>query len=243
VRCVDISKSYGGRNVLHQVSFEIEAGDVVGLLGVNGAGKTTLMRVLLGLAQADAGTVEVLGRGAPLGPGTMSRVGAAIDTPVFQPWMTGRAVLQSFLHTSGVRDTGITGPALRRVGLEEKAGARVRTYSQGMRQRLALACALMRSPDVLVLDEPTNGLDPQGIRTVRQLVEEERARGCAVLVSSHQLDEIQRICDRVIVIVGGEIVAAGTIAELEAHELKNGRTLEDWFFDLHSSPTGTGGRW
>jgi ABC-2 type transport system ATP-binding protein len=189
--------------------------------------------MLVGLVRPTGGEVEVLGAATPLPPAVSRRIGAALDAPLFYRWMTGRAMLRSLLHTAGEPDRGQVDAALQRVELLEQADKRIRAYSQGMRQRLALAAALLRDPDLLVLDEPTNGLDPQGIRLIRRLIQEERERGTAILISSHQMDEIQRLCDRIVVIANGTVAASGTVGDLGFGGPGQPQTLEDWFFALH----------
>lgn len=147
-------------------------------------------------------------------------------------------MLRTLLDTAGLPDGGRIARTLDRVGLSGAADRRLGTYSQGMRQRLAIAAALLKQPDLLILDEPTNGLDPEGLRMVRRIVAEEAARGAAVLVSSHQLDEIQRICHRVIMLAQGRVVAAGTLDALGYDPASGPAAFEDWFFGL----VGNGGR-
>lgn len=166
------------------------------------------MRVMTGLALPTSGEIRLFGEPLPMRPGQLARIGAALDAPSFPRWLTGRAVLRMLLESTGRPDGGRTGAVLDRVGLAHAADKRVGTYSQGMRQRLALAAALLKRPDLLILDEPTNGLDPEGLRMVRRVIAEESARGAAVLVSSHQLDEIQRICHRVIMVADGRVAAS-----------------------------------
>ncbi|MFE1782016.1 ABC transporter ATP-binding protein [Streptomyces sp. NPDC059506] len=225
--CHEVVKAYRRQTVLDGVSLTVEAGRVVGLLGLNGAGKTTLMRIATGLLAPDAGEVRILGEPLPMRPAVLNRVGAALDAPAFHPWMTGRGALRCLLDIAGLPDAGRIDRLLERVGLAEAAGRRIKGYSQGMRQRLALAAALLKEPDLLILDEPTNGLDPQGVRLVRAIVQEEAARGAAVLVSSHLLDEIARMCDELIMVSRGVVTARGTLADLG---FDAGGDLEEWFF-------------
>jgi ABC-2 type transport system ATP-binding protein len=234
--CRSVSKTYGSQTAVSDVTLEVASGEVVGLLGANGAGKTTLMRMVCGLVKPTAGAVRVLGEHPPYPPVVARQIGAALDTPTFYRWMTGPALLRSLLHSSGLPDRGEPLEALRRVGLEDQARKRIRAYSQGMRQRLALAAALMRQPRLLVLDEPTNALDPHAVVMVRDLIRREADSGTAVLVSSHQLDEVQRVCDRVVVMNRGAVVASGALDEIG---LSGAETLEDWFFRI----SGHKGSW
>ncbi|MEU4259967.1 ATP-binding cassette domain-containing protein [Streptomyces fradiae] len=234
--CRSVSKTYGSQTAVSDVTLDVAPGEVVGLLGANGAGKTTLMRMACGLVKPTAGAVRVLGEQPPYSPAVARQVGAALDTPAFYRWMTGPAQLRSLLHSSGLPDRGEPLAALRCVGLEDEARKRIRAYSQGMRQRLALAAALMRGPRLLVLDEPTNALDPHAVVMVRELIRREAESGTAVLVSSHQLDEVQRVCDRVVVMDRGTVVASGALDEIG---LGGAESLEDWFFRI----SGHKGSW
>ncbi|WP_307713706.1 ABC transporter ATP-binding protein [Streptomyces sp. V4I23] len=217
--------------MLDGVSLSVEAGRVTGLLGLNGAGKTTLMRIATGLVAPTAGEVQVLGRPLPLRPAVLARVGAALDAPAFYRWMTGRGMLRTLLDTAGLPDDGRIDRVLERVGLADAARRRAGAYSQGMRQRLALAAALLKEPDLLILDEPTNGLDPAGVRLVRSIVAEEAARGAGILISSHQLDEIARLCDSIVMISQGVVSASGTVDQLGLGAADGPQGLEDWFFN------------
>jgi ABC-2 type transport system ATP-binding protein len=227
--CRSVVKTYGsGPPVVDRVDLQVRAGEVVGLLGHNGAGKTTLMRLITGLVRPDSGELNVLGDTPPLPAATARGLGAALDTPAFYRWMSGQQMLVTLLNSSGLPDRGEAAAALERVGLDGRK--KIRAYSQGMRQRLALAAALMLGPDLLVLDEPTNGLDPAAVRGVRDLLAAERDRGAAILVSSHQLDEMQRLCDRLVVMRQGRVVAEGGREQLGLGMPGGPATLEDWFF-------------
>jgi ABC-2 type transport system ATP-binding protein len=214
VWCSGLRKRYGKRTAVDGVSFTVGRGEVLGLLGPNGAGKTTVIKMLLGLARPDAGEVLLLGR-----PGTdpraRERVGYLPELFRYQPWLTADEVLA--LH---VRLSGASVPAAERrerlslVGLAERSGDRVGGFSKGMQQRLGLAVALVARPELVVLDEPTSALDPLGRVDVRDLVLSLKADGVAVLLNSHLIGEVERVCDRVVILDRGSVAASGTLAEL-----------------------------
>src|SRR3954447_11303236 len=202
-------KTYGDVVALDAVDLTVEPGTVHGLLGPNGAGKSTLLRALLGLVRLDAGSLEVEGT-----------VGGFVEAPGAYPYLTGRQNLELF---AGLDDEpGDVTEALRRVDLLERADSKVRGWSLGMRQRLGIAAGLLRRPGVLVLDEPANGLDPLGARALRDLVRGLAAEGLTVLLCSHDLTEVDAVCDDVTVMVRGRVVWAGAITDLRS---RPGRTL------------------
>lgn len=229
IECRGVTKWYGKSRAVNGVDLVVGNGEIVGLVGANGAGKTTLMRMICGLVRPSEGGVRVLGARTPLPPAMLARLGAALDTPSFYPWMTGLTLLRTLLDTAGIPDEGRSQEALERVGLGGVGRKKIRHYSMGMRQRLALATALVKRPEVLVLDEPMNGLDPDGVREMRALLVDERAAGTALLLSSHQMDEMQRLCDRVAVIDQGVITAVGPLDKLG---VGTNRSLEDAYFSL-----------
>jgi ABC-2 type transport system ATP-binding protein len=196
------------------VSFTVGRGEVVGLLGPNGAGKTTIIKMMLGLIRPDAGEVLLLGRPAR-DPRSRAGVGYLPELFRYQPWLTAAEVLS--LHT---RLAGVAVPAQERheclalVGLADRAGDRVGGFSKGMQQRLGLAVALVARPELVVLDEPTSALDPLGRADVRDLLLSLKTRGVAVLLNSHLIGEVERVCDRVIILDQGRVVASGTLREL-----------------------------
>ena len=210
-----LTKRYGDRCAIAGVDLEVGAGEVTGLLGPNGAGKTTLLRMLLGLTRPDEGQIELLG--SDLAPDRRALEGVAgfVEEPSFYPYLSGRMNLEVLaeLDDDGGARTRI-GQVLEQVGLSGRAGDRVSGYSTGMRQRLGIASALMRLPRLLLLDEPTSGLDPGGVRLVGDLIRSLAADGVSVLLSSHQIGEIETGCDSFVILNEGRVVWAGTAAEL-----------------------------
>jgi ABC-2 type transport system ATP-binding protein len=221
VRTEGLTKAFGRLTVVDDVALEVPAGAVFGFLGPNGSGKTTTIRMLLGLVSPTAGRVELLGRPMPgAAHAVLDHVGALIEGPGFYPTMSGRRNLTLFdaAGRSGGRGTRRRriADALERVGLASVDRRPVRAYSLGMRQRLGLAAALMRQPQLLVLDEPTNGLDPQGIREIRSLLAELARGGTTVFLSSHLLGEVELICTRAAMMSQGRLVAQDTVENLLA---------------------------
>jgi ABC-2 type transport system ATP-binding protein len=212
VATVGLSKRYGDHTVVDRVTMTVPAGRVYGFLGPNGAGKTTTLRMLVGLVAPTTGTATVLG-GTPGDPAIARRVGVLIEGPGFYPYLSGRDNLRVLAKYRGLGCADVS-EALHRVGLSDRADDRFRAYSLGMKQRLGVGAALLGNPDLLILDEPTNGLDPSGMADMRELVVGLAADGHTVLLSSHLLAEVQQICDRVGVIAGGRLLAESTVAEL-----------------------------
>lgn len=204
-----LCKRYGDTDALAAVSLALEEGHILGLLGPNGAGKTTLIRVMLGLAAATSGGGRILGSPIPPDQRALAHTGAMVEEPSFYPWMSARQCLKIHAATAGKkRSSAEIDALLESVELSHVATRRVKTFSQGMRQRLGLARALVTNPRLLVLDEPANGLDPSGIIWLRGFLRELADEGVTILVSSHQLDEIERICDEVTILNDGRVVDA-----------------------------------
>jgi ABC-2 type transport system ATP-binding protein len=206
----DLTKTYGRVTAVDRVALTVRRGEVYGFLGPNGAGKTTTLRMLVGLVRPTAGSATVLGR-PPGHPEALARTGVLIESP--GSYLSGRDNLRVVARYAGV-PAGRVDAVLDLVRLRDRAGDRYAGYSLGMKQRLGVAAALLKDPELLVLDEPTNGLDPAGMRDMRALVRELGARGHTVLLSSHLLGEVQQVCDRVGVISRGRLVAETTVAEL-----------------------------
>jgi ABC-2 type transport system ATP-binding protein len=221
-------KRYGTVTAVAGVDLTVEPGDVYGYLGPNGAGKTTTLRMLLGLVHPDAGTVSVFGRDpVALGGRALDDVAGFVEAPAFYPYFSGRKNLELLASFDGGRRRERTriDDVLAEVGLLERAGDRVGGYSQGMRQRLGIAASLLRSPRLLILDEPANGLDPAGIRDMRGLVARLAAQGMTILYSSHLLAEVEEVCNRVAIVDRGRLAYEGRIDELrrsfgERHRLE-----------------------
>ncbi len=208
-----LTKSFHGRTVVHEVSFQVHAGEVFGFVGLNGAGKTTVMRMLVGLAKPSGGARLILGEES-LHDGLLRRVGTMIEAPGFHPALSGRVNLRTLCRHWGL-PTAEVEDKLEVVDLLRSADRPFSEYSMGMKQRLALAAALLGDPSVLILDEPTNGLDPSGVVAIRDLLRSLAAEGRAVLLSSHILSEVGQICDRVGVIHDGRMVAVASPGELQ----------------------------
>jgi ABC-type multidrug transport system ATPase subunit len=213
IRCHGLTKRFRGKAAVDGLDLQVAEGEVFGFLGPNGAGKTTTIRLLLGLLRADAGQAWLLGERVPC-PIQLAQVGAMVEEPAFYPWMSGRRNLRILAKTGAPVAKHAVEEALARAGLSAVAGRKVKAYSQGMRQRLGLAVALLRRPRLLLLDEPATGLDPAGIREFRTLVRELAGEGVTVFLSSHLLGEVEQVCDRVAIIDQGQLVAVGTTADL-----------------------------
>jgi ABC-2 type transport system ATP-binding protein len=212
-----ISKRFGDRVALDGVDFTVAAGRIHGLLGPNGAGKTTLIRILLGLVRRDGGCVELLGHALDsIGNRLPDGVAGIVEGAAFYPFLTGRRNLALLARLDGRAGDPFVADAIERSGVGAFADVLVRAYSAGMRQRLGLAAALLRAPRLLLLDEPTSALDPASARNARALVRDLAAGGAAVVLSSHDLTEVEDLCDAVTVLRAGRVIFAGPVAELRA---------------------------
>uniref|UniRef100_A0A942YD82 ATP-binding cassette domain-containing protein n=1 Tax=Neobacillus citreus TaxID=2833578 RepID=A0A942YD82_9BACI len=221
VRTRGLQKVFRKQRAVDGIDLAVPRGSVFGFLGPNGSGKTTTIRMLLGLSSATGGSIELLGEPVPAAlPQVLPRVGALVEGPAFYPYLSGRANLQRFDAADPTSDPSTrkarVATALERVGLTHAADKKAHAYSLGMKQRLGLANALLAPRDLLVLDEPTNGLDPQGTREVRNLIRSLADDGTTVFVSSHLLAEIEQVCTHAAVMRTGKLVAQGSLDELRA---------------------------
>ncbi len=220
-----LTKQFKSHNAVDAIDLRVPRGSVFGFLGPNGSGKTTTIRMLLGLATISSGEVTLLGHSVPSGLAeALPKVGALVEGPAFYPYLSGRDNLIRYdsadRHADPKTRAARVDEALSRVGLSQAAEKKVHAYSLGMKQRLGIANALLQPRDLLVLDEPTNGLDPQGTREVRNLIRALAAEGITIFISSHLLAEIEQICTHLAVMSQGKIVAQGSIEELSASETK-----------------------
>jgi len=212
-----LTKRFGDNVAVNDVELLVPRGCAFGYLGPNGAGKTTLIRVLLGLTRADAGSMFVLGHRIPRHRDkALARVGAIVDEPRFHGHLTGRQNLQILAAAREPAANQRIGPSLERVGILHRADDQVEKYSMGMRQRLGVAACLIGNPELLILDEPMNGLDPAGMQDMREMILSLVAEGRTVMLSSHLLDEVERTCDAVAIVDRGSVVRQGPISELLA---------------------------
>jgi ABC-2 type transport system ATP-binding protein len=216
VEVTGLTKRYGDTLAVDRVDLTVRPGEVYGFLGPNGAGKTTTLRILTGLIAPTSGTVRVLG-GIPGQAQVLARTGSMIESPAFYPYLSGLDNLRLLAEYAEVPRTRIQ-KVLQVVDLADRARDRFSTYSLGMKQRLGVAAALLKDPDLVILDEPTNGLDPAGMRDMRQLIRELGSDGRTVLLSSHLLGEVQQICDRVGIISEGRMVAEHDVEELRGQQ-------------------------
>jgi ABC-2 type transport system ATP-binding protein len=233
----NLSKSYGKIKALNDVSFDVPKGSVFGLLGPNGSGKTTLLSIILDILGADAGSYSWFGE-----PSTFvhrKRIGSLLETPNFYHYLSA---VQNLKVTQSISQRGSEAAiddVLKKVNLYERRNSKFSTYSLGMKQRLAIAASLLGEPEVLLLDEPTNGLDPVGIAEIRELIKSLAAAGHTVIMASHLLDEVEKICDHVAILKFGKLIAHGTVASVLADEdcyLLNANNRENLIELLNSLP-------
>jgi ABC-type multidrug transport system ATPase subunit len=223
IKTSNLTKRFGDQAAVNEVNLSVPKGSVFGFLGPNGSGKTTTIRMLMGLAEATSGDIELLGQEIPKSlEAALPKVGALVEGPAFYPFMSGRDNLLRIdaadRFSDGSTRAARVDAALERVGLTNAAKKKVHAYSLGMKQRLGLANALLKPREILVLDEPTNGLDPQGTREVRNLIRSLADDGITIFVSSHLLSEIEMLCSHVAVMSAGKIVAQGSIEDLRNEE-------------------------
>jgi len=211
----NLSKQFGPVTAVDRINLKVRKGELYGFLGPNGAGKTTTIGMALGLVAATAGQVHIFGE--PVTPHQtrpLRRVGSLVGAPSLLPYLSGKDNLRLLARLSGDTHNGRVDEVIERVGMSESAHRKVQGYSSGMKQRIGLAAALLHRPDLIILDEPTNGLDPKGMREVRKLLRDLAADGVTIFLSSHLLNEVEQICDRVAVLSRGQIVAEGAVSEL-----------------------------
>ncbi|HRQ38561.1 MAG TPA: ABC transporter ATP-binding protein [Chloroflexota bacterium] len=211
----NLSKTFGRVTAVDQVNLQIHPGELFGFLGPNGAGKTTTIGMVLGLVAPSSGQIEMFG--LPVTPNQtrpLRRVGSLVGAPALLPYLSGRDNLLLLARLADDVPDGRIDEVVARVGMSEAAGRKVQSYSTGMKQRMGLAAALLHRPDLIILDEPTNGLDPKGMREMRQLLRDLVADGVTIFLSSHLLHEVEQICDRVAVLNRGQIVAQGKVSDL-----------------------------
>ncbi len=225
-----LSKTFGGKPALRNVSFRLEKGEIYGLLGHNGAGKSTSLGIILGMVAPDSGEVEIAGVCVQKNRGkALAKVGAIFEAPAFYDYMSGWDNLKILMGYSGGFDVKAAEEVVARVGLEKRIGSKVRTYSHGMRQRLALAQALLPEPELLLLDEPTDGLDPEGIKWFRDFILSLREeKGMTVLFNSHLLAEVELMCDRVAILREGSRVFEGSVKDFRNEIPVYEAELEPW---------------
>ncbi len=233
LRLQNLTKYYGEVRAVEDLTLEVYESECFGFLGPNGAGKTTTIGMILGLLWPTAGTVEVLGRRVtPVHSAPLRQVGALVGAPGFYPYLSGRDNLRLLARLHPQVDEARVDEVLEQVGLSGAARRQVRGYSTGMKQRLGLAAALLHRPRLLVLDEPTNGLDPVGMAEMRGLLRRLTRQGVTVFLSSHLLHEVEQVCDRVAILHRGRVVAQGPVADL----LVGRRDLEEAFMAAVQSP-------
>jgi len=226
VDAVDVTKRYGDLVAVDAITMQVAQGEVYGVLGPNGAGKTTFLRMLFGLIRPDAGTIKLFGRTREqAGARFLDGIAGFIESPKFYPYLTGRKNLAGLARLDGGASPGRMDEVLEIVDLAGRADDKVGGYSFGMRQRLGVAASLLRDPQLLVLDEPANGLDPAGMRDMRSLIKRLAASGLTVLLSSHDMIEVEEICDNVTIMRTGSVVYHGEISELRKQAPEQGHRI------------------
>jgi len=215
LKTAGLVKRFGSITAVDGLDLEVRRGEVVGLLGPNGAGKSTTIGMVLGLITPTSGTAQVLGRDVRVRrEDALAGVGAMLEVTSFYPYLSGRDNLAAVALLRGGGALARVEPLLARLGLQQRGGSKFRTYSLGMRQRLGIASTLLADPALVILDEPANGLDPAGQREIRELIRELAGENRGVLLASHLLYEVEHVCDRVLVIKKGKLIASGTLAEV-----------------------------
>lgn len=228
LRVGGLTKRYGTRAVVDGLDLEVRRGEVFGFLGPNGAGKTTAIAMILGLVKPHAGSIEILGHDLAREPQeALRRVGAIVETPTFYPYLSGLDNLRALALARGGVPSRRFGEVLAQVGLEGRQRDRFGTYSLGMKQRLGIAGALLHEPELLILDEPSNGLDPAGIVEIRGLILRLARAGQTIVICSHLLAEVQQVCDRVLILAKGRPVAQGEVAALLSQGAQTRLRVED----------------
>ncbi len=223
LECLDLTRSFSGTNVVDSLSFRLNAGEVLGFLGPNGAGKSTTVGMILGLIKPSRGSVNIAGQALTKNPGLVAEhIGAIIENPAFYPYLTGRDNLRALAMMTGKVDESRITSLLKLVNMDERADRPYKTFSLGMKQRLGIAATLLTNPSIVILDEPTNGLDPAGQREVREVIPRLAEEGHAVLLASHLLNEVEQISNRIAIIRKGKLIQEGNVNDL----LRGGSFIE-----------------